>query len=144
MSELKAAIFDLGVTLIRTERSKPFQERLLELGVSRDEDEIQKAFDFSDKVDTKVANIRKDEIMQIQQEISLELNKKLIGNSYSVIIDNYDLSKKLYMGRSYAYAPDDADGYIYISSSEKLEIGNIYTVVITDVDAYELKAKLLK
>ena len=49
MSELKAAIFDLGVTLIRTERSKPFQERLLELGVSRDEDEIQKAFDFSDK-----------------------------------------------------------------------------------------------
>ena len=108
------------------------------------DEEGTKAFDFSDKVDTKVANIRKDEIMQIQQEISLELNKELIGNSYSVIIDNYDLSKKLYMGRSYAYAPDDADGYIYISSSEKLEIGNIYTVVITDVDAYELKAKLLK
>lgn len=49
MQTLKAAIFDLGVTLIRTERSKPFQERLLELGVSRNENEIQKAFDFSDK-----------------------------------------------------------------------------------------------
>lgn len=49
MHEITAAIFDLGVTLIRTERAKPFQERLLELGVSRDEDEIQKAFDFADK-----------------------------------------------------------------------------------------------
>ena len=49
MSELKAAIFDLGVTLIRTERVRPFQERLLELGVSRELDEIQKAFEFSDK-----------------------------------------------------------------------------------------------
>ena len=49
MSELKAAIFDLGVTLIRTERVKPFQERLLEMGVSRELDEIQKAFEFSDK-----------------------------------------------------------------------------------------------
>lgn len=49
MGTIKAAIFDLGVTLIRTERSKPFQERLLELGVYREENEIQKAFDFSDK-----------------------------------------------------------------------------------------------
>ena len=81
--------------------------------------------------------------MLIQQQISLELNKKLIGNKYPVIIDNYDFSKKMYMGRNYAYAPDDADGYIYITSNEKLEIGNIYDVEITDADAYELKAKLV-
>ena len=114
------------------------------LGVfSYSDEEGTKAFDFLDKVDTEVANKRKDEVMQLQQKISLELNKKLIGNKYLVIIDNYDFSKKMYMGRNYAYAPDDADGYIYIVSNEKLEIGNIYNVEITDADAYELKAKLV-
>lgn len=114
------------------------------LGVfSYSDEEGTKAFDFPNKVDEDIANSRKDEIMLIQQQISLELNKKLIGNKYPVIIDNYDFSKKMYMGRNYAYAPDDADGYIYITSNEKLEIGNIYDVEITDADAYELKAKLV-
>ena len=114
------------------------------LGVfSYSDEEGTKAFDFTNKVESTIADERKNEIMLIQQQISLELNKNLIGNIYPVIIDNYDFSKKMYMGRNYAYAPDDADGYIYITSNERLEIGNIYNVEITDADAYELKAKLI-
>lgn len=46
---MKAAIFDLGNTLIHTERTGPFRQRLEELGVERSSQEIQDAFDFSDK-----------------------------------------------------------------------------------------------
>jgi len=46
---LKAAIFDLGNTLIHTERTEPFRQRLVELGVEKNGCEIQDAFDFSDQ-----------------------------------------------------------------------------------------------
>lgn len=108
------------------------------------DEEGTKAYDFEPKVDSDVANKRKDEIMFIQQNISKELNKQEVGKVYNVIIDNYDYTKKAYMGRNYAYAPDDADGYIYIDSKQELVIGNIYQVEITDYTTYELKAKLIK
>lgn len=106
------------------------------------DEEGTKAYDYEPKIDSDIANARKDEIMMIQQEISKELNKDLVGNIFDVIIDNYDLSKKEYLARSYAYAPDDADGYIYVKSDKPLNIGDIYKVEITDFNAYELKAKL--
>lgn len=106
------------------------------------DEEGTKAFNYQNKVDEALAKERKNEIIKIQQKISLELNHKLIGNKYRVIIDNYDLSKKLYMARNYAYAPDDADGYIYIETDKKLSIGEFYDVIITDASTYELKAKL--
>ena len=45
----KAFIFDLGNTLIHTQRAEPFQQRLEELGASRDLSEIQDAFDYTDR-----------------------------------------------------------------------------------------------
>lgn len=107
------------------------------------DEEGTKAYEFNNKVDNEISNTRRDEIIKIQQEISLELNKQEIGNIYDVIVDNYDYSKKCYLTRSYAYAPDDADGYIYVYSNSELIIGNIYKVEITDCDTYELKAKLV-
>lgn len=108
------------------------------------DEEGTKAYDFEPKVDSEIANARKDEIMFIQQEISKELNKQEVGKIYDVIIDNYDNTKKAYLSRNYAYAPDDADGYIYLESEDELVIGNIYQVEITDYTTYELKAKLIK
>lgn len=46
---MKAAVFDLGNTLIHTERTGPFCQRLKELGVERNGQEVQNAFDFSDR-----------------------------------------------------------------------------------------------
>ena len=107
------------------------------------DEEGTKAYDFEPKIDSEIANKRKDEIMSLQQEISKELNKQEVGKTYEVIIDNYDYSKKAYLARNYAYAPDDADGYIYIVTNKELIVGNIYTVEITDYTTYELKAKLI-
>lgn len=106
------------------------------------DEEGTKAYDYEPKISSDVANARKDEIMMIQQEISKELNKQLVGKTFDVIIDNYDFSKKEYLARSYAYAPDDADGYIYVKSDKQLNIGDIYKVEITDYFTYELKAKI--
>ncbi len=107
------------------------------------DEEGTKAYDFEPKIDSEIANKRKDEIMSLQQEISKELNKQEVGKTYEVIIDNYDYSKKAYLARNYAYAPDDADGYIYVVTNKELIVGNIYTVEITDYTTYELKAKLI-
>lgn len=117
--------------------------RFNRLGVfAYSDEEGTKAYEFSPKVDSEFANKRKDEIMLIQQDISKELNKQEVGKVYDVIIDNYDYTKKAYMARNYAYAPDDADGYIYVETNKELVIGNIYKVTITAYTTYELKAKL--
>ena len=105
------------------------------------DEEGTKAYEFLDKVDSIIGNERKDEIMALQQNISKEKNKALVGSTFDVIVDNYDYHKNQYLTRSYAYAPDDADGYIYVRSKEPLLIGHIYKVEITSFDTYELYAK---
>ena len=97
--------------------------RFNRLGVfAYSDEEGTKAYDFNNKVDNAIAEERKQQIIQIQQEISYSLNQKKLGKTYEVIIDNYDNIRKCYLSRSYAFAPDDADGYIYVSTDTPLEI----------------------
>ena len=49
-----------------------------------------------------------------------------------------------YLGRSYAYAPDDVDGYIYIYADDELKIGDVIKVEIIGADEHGLTAKVLK
>ncbi len=116
-------------------------ERLGAFVFSNEEDTA--SFDMYPKVNIKTAKRRHKELMKIQEQISLELNKNLIGNKYNCIIDDYDFEKFAYIGRNYMYAPDDVDGKIYIYSPFELEIGQMVLVEIIDANAYDLEAKLV-
>ena len=67
----------------------------------------------------------------------------MIGNKYKVLIDDFDFNTQRYISRSYAYAPDDVDGCIYIDASIPLILGEIYTVEIKDADVYDLIGEVI-
>lgn len=111
------------------------------LGVFKYSDEEGTAgFDMKPKIKKSVMNYRLKEIMKAQSLISLENNKAMIGQKVRVLIDNFDFDKNLYVSRSYAYAMDDVDGYIYIRSETPLMVGEFYDVNIIKVDSYDLYA----
>ena len=82
--------------------------------------------------------------MKLQAKIIKEKNKETIGKVYKVLVDNYDFDKEKYISRSYAYAPDDVDGYIYIDSSTPLIPGEFYNVLITKADVYDLEGVVVE
>lgn len=80
---------------------------------------------------------RYDELMSIQQRISLEKNRERIGKQYSVVVDGTSEDGLFYVGRSFGEAPD-SDGMIYFAAKDDLEIGDIVQVKILVADEYDL------
>ena len=80
--------------------------------------------------------------MELQQEISLELNEKMVGRDMDVLIEGFVPGENVSIGRGYGDAPD-VDGYIFVHSEGRLETGNMVRVRITGADAYDLTAELV-
>ena len=105
---------------------------------SDEEDTLANTMD--NKVDYKIAKKREQEIMKLQKNISLSLNKKRINEVHSVLIEDFDGNN--YYGRSYLYAPDAEDGYFIITSKKNLVIGEFVDVKISSITAYDVKGEL--
>lgn len=93
------------------------------------------AAEFEDQVDEDVKQMRLDQLMLLQQEISLESNKERIGKTVKVLVEDFE--DGYYIGRSPLEAPD-IDGVIKIDTDLELAAGDFVTVLITDCDAYDL------
>ena len=93
---------------------------------------------YPNLIDEKICKERLDNLMKVQSEISLELNKSHIGKTYEVIVEDFEFDKMKYKGRSYMNASDDVDGYIYFASKKMLAIGDIVNVTIVDCNEYDL------
>ncbi len=104
-------------------------------------EEDTKAYTLKPRVSKKVAESRKKQIMQIQQEISLNKNKNRINQTHLVLIEDYDGNN--YYGRSYLYAPDDVDGHVIVKSKKKLFIGDYIPVKITKAYAYDIEGEAI-
>lgn len=98
------------------------------------------AYSYKGTVNSKTAYLRRKEIMEIQQNISLELNKKRIKEVTQVLIEDFD--GKNYYGRNYVFAPDAEDGQVIIKSKKPLIIGQFYFVEITGCTNYDLIGKI--
>lgn len=95
------------------------------------------AFGLVDDVPAEIKQSRADEIMEIQQAISLELNKQKISKSLKVIIDRQE--GEYFIGRTEFDSPE-VDNEVLIKCTTKLKIGEFYTAKITEVDAFDLYA----
>ncbi|MHB8135659.1 MAG: 30S ribosomal protein S12 methylthiotransferase RimO [Anaerolineaceae bacterium] len=91
------------------------------------------AFDLGDPVSEEEKTNRLERLMTIQQEISLKKNQTFIGKSIPVIIEGYN--DGISVGRSYRDAPE-IDGMVFIE--DKLEIGEIFPIKITDAFVHDL------
>ncbi len=101
------------------------------------------AFDIKEKVDRETALERQQKIMELQQSISLQNNRALIGTKQRILLDEYDAAQDVYIGRTFRDAPEIDNEVIVRSGTEKNEYktGRFYTVDIDDAAEYELFGK---
>lgn len=96
---------------------------------------------FDDIIPEDVKADRLDEIMEIQEEISDEIQSKKVSNVYKVIIDSVD--EMYYSGRTEWDSPEVDPEVLIPVENGKLEIGNFYQVEITDNTPFELFGKVV-
>lgn len=114
-------------------------ERLGAFVYSREED--TPAYELEPQVHEDIAEQRKDEIMQIQQEISEVFLAGLIGKKIKVIIDKKSSEDDfLFEGRSYFDSPE-IDGVVFITEGAAM-IGDIVEVEIIDAWEYDLIGRI--
>lgn len=100
-----------------------------------EEEDTYAAKHFADDIPEEVKQKRLEQIMSMQEEISLEHNEKKVGQTIKVIIDRED--EDYYVGRSQFDSPE-VDPEILINKSKKMETGRFYDVKITEAYPFEL------
>ena len=88
-----------------------------------------------DQIDEAVKERRLDELMMLQQSISMDANEARIGEVCEVLVNGQEDGE--YIGRSLKEAPE-IDGNIRFTSNRELTPGAYVTVKITGAEAYDL------
>ena len=92
---------------------------------------------MDDQIEEEVKENRKEELMELQQEISLDNGEKLIGKTLTVMVEGKVADENAYVGRTYGDAPG-IDGYIFINTGELLMSGDFVRVKVTGALEYDL------
>lgn len=95
-----------------------------------------KSYYMKRQIPQKIKEEREEKIMEIQGEISLELNKEFIGKTVPVMLDEKIGERYKFDGRTEFDAPEIDNG-VLITKGDAL-IGNIVPVKITDATEYDL------
>lgn len=96
---------------------------------------------MKDQVPEELKEERRDEIMELQQEISLEKGDERIGQELLVMIEGKVSGESAYIGRTYGDAPK-VDGYIFVQTGELLVTGDFAKVRVTGAMEYDLIGEL--
>jgi ribosomal protein S12 methylthiotransferase len=132
-----------GETLDDVEELKGFLERqkFERVGIfTYSHEENTSAFDLTDDIPAEEKQRRAEEIMSVQQEISLEKNQEKIGNTYKVLVDKKEAGR--YLGRT-EFDSVEVDNEVIIQTDRKIIPGNFYNVKITKAYDYDLEGVLV-
>ncbi len=92
------------------------------------------------QIDEDVKRERLDQLMLVQQSISMEINQARVGTECEVLVDGQEDGR--WYGRSLLEAPE-SDGCIWLSAGRALTPGEYVNVRITGADAYDLEGEVL-
>ncbi len=100
------------------------------------------AYSLKDNIPEKIKQKRLDEIMEIQSQISYDLNQKKIGKSYKVLIDRKE--GNFFIGRTEFDSPD-VDNEVLINAVENyVRIGDFCNVKIKRAEHFDLFGEIEK
>lgn len=99
-------------------------------------EEDTSAYDLVDNILQEEKEERAQEIMEVQQEISLEKNKEKTGKIFKVLVDKKEAGR--YIGRT-EFDSVEVDNEVIITGSPKLNIGDFVNVQITNAFDYDLE-----
>ncbi|MBQ8604567.1 MAG: 30S ribosomal protein S12 methylthiotransferase RimO [Oscillospiraceae bacterium] len=155
ISRLRAAVPDITIrTSIITGYPGETEEEFNQLYDFVKEIHLERlgCFAYSEEEGTKAAKMeqmpveirqqRADAIMQLQTGIMAEKQAAMIGREIDVIVDDYDEENELFVCRSVYDAPE-IDGEVYVPAEAGLLIGEIYTVLVTESDIYDLYGEVV-
>lgn len=110
-------------------------DRLGVFTYSREEDTV--AAQMPDQIDEEIKEKYRDELMQLQQEISADRSATMIGRIVRVMIEGFIPEDNTYVGRSYKDAPN-VDGLVFVECDRELMSGDFIDVKITGSTEYDL------
>ena len=96
---------------------------------------------MSDQIDEEVKLDRQAELMELQQEISLDKGNAKIGSVVEVMIEGKVADENAYVARTYGDAPN-VDGYIFVNTDRELMSGDFARVHVTGALEYDLIGEL--
>ncbi len=97
------------------------------------------AYSLVDDVPDEEKQERADQIMAVQQDISLELNQAKIGKQYKVLIDR--IEKDHFVGRTEFDSPEVDNEVLITAKDEYLRIGDFVQVEIESAEEFDLYAR---
>jgi ribosomal protein S12 methylthiotransferase len=97
------------------------------------------AYGLEDNVPAEEKERRAQEIMEVQQEISYELNQEKVGKVFKTLIDKKEAGR--YLGRT-EFDSVEVDNEVVIHSAKKLPVGEFVNVKITKAYDYDLEGEI--
>ncbi len=104
-------------------------------------EENTSAHALEDNIPQEEKEARAQEIMEVQQEISLEKNQEKVGKTFKVIIDKKEAGR--YIGRT-EFDSVEVDNEVVIQTSKKLPIGEFVNVKITKAYDYDIEGEVVE
>ena len=95
------------------------------------------AASMADQIPDEIKEQRRDELMELQQEISFDRGNDKIGQELLVMIEGKVSGESAYIGRTYGDSPK-VDGYIFVQTGELLMTGDFVNVRVTGAMEYDL------
>jgi ribosomal protein S12 methylthiotransferase len=103
-------------------------------------EENTSAYDLVDDVPAEEKQRRAEEIMEVQQEISLAINQAKEGQILKVIIDKKEAGR--WLGRT-QFDSVEVDNEVVINTTKRLKSGDMVMVKITKAYDYDLEGELV-
>lgn len=114
-------------------------DRLGVFTYSAEEDTPAAVMDGQIEEETKIR--RRDEIMELQQEIAYEAAESMEGRRLWAMVEGKLSEEDVYVARTYKDAPE-VDGYLFITTDRTLMSGDFVEVVVTGSHEYDLMGEL--
>ena len=99
------------------------------------------AYKLEDDVPEEIKMDRANKIMEIQSQISWELNQQKIGQTFTVVIDRKE--GNFFIGRTEFDSPDVDNEVLIDATKHYLKTGNYAQVTITEAEDFDLYAELV-
>lgn len=100
------------------------------------------AAEMADQIDESLKVARRNEIMELQQEIVFEKSEQFIGRELLAMIEGHISGEHAYLGRTYMDIPG-VDSNIFIVTDEELMTGDFVKVKVTGTNDYDFIGELV-
>jgi len=98
------------------------------------------SFSMPDDIDAEIKQERADELMDVQQGISAELNQQKVGQTYKVLFDRKEGG--YFIGRTEADSPE-VDNEVLVSATEYVRLGDFANVRIDRAEEFDLYGQVV-